>query len=453
MVVGCALNRVVITVLSGASPSWPTADRTTARALVFHNGVRSGSRNDWHRRWDDRSHNHTLEHIQETSMTTSTAPFSGLQLQSKVQDSGELVLSLATVQTPAPEADEVIVQVQATPINPSDIGLLFGPADMSTATFTGTPTHPVVTARIPAAAMPGMAGRMNEAMPVGNEGAGIVVAAGASPEAQALLGKTVALLGGAMYAQFRRVKASQCLPLAEGTTAAEGASCFVNPLTALGMVETMKLEGHSALVHTAAASNLGQMLNKICQADGIKLVNIVRNAEAAAALRGIGAEYVCDSSLPGFTADLTEALVATGATLAFDATGGGKLAGQILSCMEAAINRSILLTHPKEYSRYGSNTLKQVYIYGGLDMRPTEIVRNFGMTWGVGGWLLFPFLNRAGVATAAAMKARVSRELRTTFASHYSKEISLTQALSAEAIAAYGQRMTGEKYLINPSLG
>ncbi|MBC7717659.1 MAG: NADH oxidase, partial [Pseudorhodobacter sp.] len=303
-------------------------------------------------------------------------------------------------------------------------------------------------ARIPAAAMPGMAGRMNEAMPVGNEGAGIVVAAGASPEAQDLLGKTVALLGGAMYAQFRRVKASQCLPLAEGTTAAEGASCFVNPLTALGMVETMKLERHSALVHTAAASNLGQMLNKICQADGIKLVNIVRNAEAAAALRGIGAEYVCDSSLPGFTADLTEALVATGATLAFDATGGGELAGQILSCMEAAINRTA-----KEYSRYGSNTLKQVYIYGGLDMRPTEIVRNFGMTWGVGGWLLFPFLNRAGGATAAAMKARVSRELKTTFASHYSKEISLTQALSAEAIAAYGQRMTGEKYLINPSLG
>jgi NADPH:quinone reductase len=381
-------------------------------------------------------------------MITSTAPFNGLQLQSKVQDSGELVLSLANVATPAPKDDEVIVLVQATPINPSDIGLLFGPADMSTAVYSGTATHPVVTARIPAAAMKGMAGRMNEAMPVGNEGAGAVVAAGASKEAQALMGKTVALLGGAMYAQFRCVKAAQCLPLAEGTTAAEGASCFVNPLTALGMVETMKLEGHTALVHTAAASNLGQMLNRICQADGIKLVNIVRHAEAAAVLRGIGAQYVCDSSLPSFLSDLTEALVATGATLAFDATGGGALAGQILTCMEAAINRSA-----KEYSRYGSNTMKQVYIYGGLDMRPTEIVRNFGMTWGMGGWLLFPFLARAGAATAAAMKARVARELKTTFASHYSQEISLTQALSEQAIAVYGQRTTGEKYLINPSLG
>jgi NADPH:quinone reductase len=381
-------------------------------------------------------------------MTSSNTSFTGLQLQSKVQASGELVLSLADVTTPAPQDDEVVVRVQATPINPSDIGLLFGPADMSTAVYSGTATHPVVTARIPAAAMKGMAGRMNEAMPVGNEGAGMVVAAGSSKDAQALMGKTVALLGGAMYAQYRCVKAGQCLPLAEGTTAAEGASCFVNPLTALGMVETMKLEGHTALVHTAAASNLGQMLNKICRADGIKLVNIVRNAEAASVLRSIGAEHVCDSSLPSFLSDLTEALVATGATLAFDATGGGTLAGQILTCMEAAINRSA-----KEYSRYGSNTMKQVYIYGGLDMRPTEIVRNFGMTWGVGGWLLFPFLNRAGAATAAAMKARVARELKTTFASHYSKEISLAQALGAGAIAVYGQRTTGEKYLINPSLG
>ena len=379
--------------------------------------------------------------------TTTSTVFTGLQLQSKVQSNGELMLSLAAVGTPAPQDDEVVVRVQATPINPSDIGLLFGPADMGTAVYSGTATHPVVTARIPSAAMKGMAGRMDQALPVGNEGAGVVVAAGASSEAQALLGKTVALLGGAMYAQFRCVKAAQCLPLDEGTTAAEGASCFVNPLTALGMVETMKLEGHTALVHTAAASNLGQMLNKICMTDGIQLVNIVRNAEAAAVLRNLGAQYVCDSSLPSFAADLTEALVATGATLAFDATGGGALAGQILTCMEAAIS-----SQAKEYSRYGSNTLKQVYIYGGLDMRPTEIVRNFGMTWGVGGWLLFPFLNRAGASTATAMKARVARELKTTFASHYAKEISLAQALSAEAIAAYGQRSTGAKFLINPSL-
>ena len=382
-----------------------------------------------------------------TTPTTTSTEFTGLQLQSKVNRNGELVLSLASVATPAPQQDEVVVRVQATPINPSDIGLLFGAADMGTAVYSGSATHPVVTARMPAAAMKAMAGRMDQALPVGNEGAGVVVAAGSSPEAQALLGKTVALLGGAMYAQFRCVKAAQCLPLADGTSAAEGASCFVNPLTALGMVETMKLEGHTALVHTAAASNLGQMLNKICMADGIALVNIVRHAEAAAVLRNLGAQHVCDSSLPSFTDDLTEALVATGATLAFDATGGGALAGQILTCMEAAINRSA-----KEYSRYGSNTLKQVYIYGGLDTRPTEIVRNFGMTWGVGGWLLFPFLNRAGTDVALAMKARVARELKTTFASHYAKEISLTQALSADAIAAYGQRSTGAKFLINPSL-
>ena len=381
-----------------------------------------------------------------TSRTTSV--FTGLQLQSKVQNNGELMLSLATIDTPAPQEDEVVVRVQATPINPSDIGLLFGAADMGTAIYSGTATHPVVTARITSAAMKGMAGRMDQAMPVGNEGAGVVVAAGASLEAQALLGKTVAVLGGAMYAQFRCLKATQCLPLADGTSAAEGASCFVNPLTALGMVETMKLEGHTALVHTAAASNLGQMLNKICMADGIELVNIVRNAEAASALRNLGAQHVCDSSLPSFTVDLTEALAATGATLAFDATGGGTLAGQILTCMEAAIS-----SKATEYSRYGSNTMKQVYIYGGLDTRPTEIVRNFGMTWGVGGWLLFPFLNRAGASTAAAMKARVARELKTTFASRYVKEISLAQALSVDAIAAYGQRTTGAKFLINPSLG
>ena len=294
--------------------------------------------------------------------------------------------------------------------------------------------------------MKGMAGRLDQSLPVGNEGAGVVVAAGSSAAAQALLGRTVAVVGGAMYAQYRCIKADQCLVLPEGTTAAEGASCFVNPLTSLGMAETMRREGHKALVHTAAASNLGQMLNKICIQDKIDLVNIVRKPEQATILKNMGAKYVCDTSSTTFLEDLTQALADTGATIAFDATGGGKLAGQILTCMEAALNRTA-----KEYSRYGSTIHKQVYLYGSLDPGPTEFIRNFGMAWGIGGWLLFPFLQRIGVTGAQALRQRVVAELKTTFASSYSKEISLAEALQPEAIAVYCQRATGTKYLINPN--
>lgn len=364
-----------------------------------------------------------------------------------MQADGTLRISLESIPVPAPGPDEVLIQVQATPINPSDIGLLFGPADLSTVQVAGSADRPLVTARIPESAMPAMAARLAQSMPVGNEGAGLVVAAGSSPAAQALLGRTVAVIGGAMYAQYRAIAAAQCLPLPAGTTAAEGASCFVNPLTALGMVETMRREGHTALVHTAAASNLGQMLNRVCLKDGIGLVNIVRKPDQAELLREIGAKHVCDSSAPGFKADLTEALVATGATIAFDATGGGTLAGQILQCMESAINRSA-----KEYSRYGSAVHKQVYLYGHLDPRPTEIQRTFGMAWGVGGWLLFPFLQKIGPAAAQALRERVASELKTTFASRYSRTVSLADALSAEAIAFYGARNTGAKVLIDPSM-
>lgn len=372
--------------------------------------------------------------------------FTGLELRSLVKPSGELELSLQSVATPEPAPDEVVVRIEATPINPSDIGLLFGAADIGTAKVSGTPANPVVTAQIPQRLMKSMAARLGQSLPVGNEGAGVVVAAGASPAAQALLGKTVALIGGAMYAQYRCIKVEQCLLLPPGTTSAEGASCFVNPLTALGMVETMRREGHKALVHTAAASNLGQMLNKICLKDQIDLVNIVRKPEQVALLKRLGASYVCDSSAPTFMADLTQALVDTGATIAFDATGGGKLAGQILTCMEAALNRNAT-----EYSRYGSTTHKQVYLYGGLDTGPTEFNRNFGMAWGIGGWLLFPFLQRIGAPAAQALRQRVAAELKTTFASSYSKEISLAEALQPEAIAVYGERATGAKYLINPN--
>ena len=370
----------------------------------------------------------------------------GLQLRSLVKNSGKLELSLAQIETPTPADGEVVVRVEAAPLNPSDLGLLFGPADMTKAVASGTADQPVVTAPIAPAAMKGMAARIDESMPVGNEGAGTVVAAGASPAAQALLGRRVALLGGAMYTQFRCVAVAQCLPLPDGASAADGASSFVNPLTALGMVETMKREGHQALVHTAAASNLGQMLNRICLKDGVALVNIVRKPEQVALLKGMGAAHVCSTDSPRFMEELTDALVATGATLAFDATGGGRLAGQILTCMEAAINRNA-----KEYSRYGSNVMKQVYIYGGLDMSPTEIVRNFGMTWGMGGWLLFPFLQKIGPAAAEVLKARVAAELTTTFKSHYAGELSLREALQIDKIALYGPRNTGGKYLINPN--
>jgi NADPH:quinone reductase len=373
-------------------------------------------------------------------------PTTALQLRSLITSDGTLELSLASIDVPQPKEDQVLVRVEAAPINPSDLGLLFGGADMTTATSSGTADRPVVTATVAPAVLKAMAGRVGDSLAVGNEGAGVVVAAGASPAAQALLGTTVAVLGGAMYAQYRCVHVSQCLPLPTGTTPAEGASCFVNPLTALGMVGTMRLEGHTALVHTAAASNLGQMLNKLCIADGVGLVNIVRKPEHEDLLRSIGATYVCDSSAPSFAEDLTAALVATGATLAFDAIGGGRLAGQILTGMEAAANATA-----KEYSRYGSTTHKQVYIYGGLDRSPTELNRNFGMAWGIGGWLLMPFLQLVGPEETQRLRERVAAEVTTTFASTYTKQVSLAEVLTLDAIGVYGKQATGEKYLVTPN--
>jgi len=373
---------------------------------------------------------------------------SGLQLRSLLKKSGELELSLANIPTPEPGPDEVVVRVEGAPINPSDLGLLIGPADMSTAKASGTKESPVVTAKVPEAAMKAMAARLDESMPVGNEGAGVVIKTGSSDAAKALMGKTVAMIGGAMYAQYRTLKVNECLPLPDGTTAAEGASCFVNPLTALGMTETMRREGHKALVHTAAASNLGQMLNKICLKDGIGLVTIVRSKEQADILHKIGAKHVVDSTAPTFMDDLTNALVETGATIAFDAIGGGKLAGQILTCMEIAANKTA-----KVYSRYGSSVHKQVYVYGSLDPRPMELNRAFGMAWGIGGWLLFPFLMKIGQADGAKLRARVIAELKTTFASYYTQVVSLQEALQLSNIAIYGKRATGEKFLINPNKG
>ena len=371
-----------------------------------------------------------------------------LQLQSLVRKDGELEVSLARIPVPVPKADEVLVRIDATPLNPSDLGLLFGAADMGTARVSGSTSQPVLTARVPSERMQAMAGRLDQPMPVGNEGAGVVIAAGESPEAQALMGKTVAILGGAMYAQFRAVKAKQCLVLPRDASAADGASCFVNPLTSQGMVESMRIEGHKALLHTAAASNLGQMLNRICIADGVGLVNIVRSQEQVELLKGQGAKYVCNTSAPNFVEDLTKALVETGATIAFDAIGGGPLAGQILAAMETAANRTA-----KEYSRYGSAVHKQVYVYGNLDTGPSLLSRNYGMAWGIGGWYLTPFLQKIGKDAAQKLRERVVRELKTTFASRYTKEVSLAGMLSLEEITGYTRKSTGAKYLVNPNKG
>jgi NADPH:quinone reductase-like Zn-dependent oxidoreductase len=372
----------------------------------------------------------------------------GLELRSLITKTGQLELSLAKVEVPEPGPDQVVVKVQASPINPSDLGLLTGPADLSQAKTSGNGADIKVTAPVPANTLPFLKARLDESMPVGNEGAGTVIKAGSSEAAQALMGKTVSMIGGAMYAQYRVLKASDCQPLPAGTTAAEGASWFVNPLTALGMTETMKREGHTALVHTAAASNLGQMLNKICLKDGIGLVNIVRSPAQAKILKDIGAKHVVDSTAPTFLDDLTQALVETGATIAFDAIGGGKLPGQILTAMEMAINKTA-----KTYSRYGSSVHKQVYIYGGLDTGPTILNRAYGMIWGVGGWLLTPFLMKIGRADQQRLRERVVSELKTTFASHYTKTVSLTEALQLDNLHAYAKRATGEKFLIDPSKG
>ena len=371
-----------------------------------------------------------------------------LQLRSLAKKSGEMELSLVSTSIPKPDADEVIVRIEAAPINPSDLGLLLANADWSQARLSGTAQQPIVTATLSANAVQAMAARIDLSMPVGNEGAGTVVEGGSSQAAQALVGKTVAALGGAMYSQYRCVKVNQCLVLPEGASAADGASCFVNPLTALGMIGTMRREGHKALVHTAAASNLGQMLNRLCLAEHIGLVNIVRKKEQEDVLRAAGAVHVCRTDSAAFLKDLTDALSATGATIGFDAIGGGPLAGQILGCMEAALNRSATV-----YSRYGSATHKQVYLYGALDMSPAVLNRNYGMAWGVGGWLLTPYIEKIGPLAFQELKERVARELKTTFASHYTKEISLAEALQPDTIAAYSRRATGEKYLVNPNKG
>ena len=375
----------------------------------------------------------------------SDLPATNRTMLTEVKPEGVLELYLAELPMPTPRDHEVVVKVQATPINPSDLGLMVGAADVTSARAIDRDGLPGVAMQVPEAGMRFMAGRVGQALPIGNEGCGVVVAAGAAPEAQALMGKTVALIGGEIYAQYRCLAAQMCLPLPDGTAPEDGASCFVNPLTSLGFVETMKLEGYKAIVHAAAASNLGQTLVKICKADGIPLVNIVRSQAQVDLLKGIGAEIVLNSTDEDFVEQLTSAIEKTEAFLGFDPIGGGKLAGQILGAMEAAAVRRMAA-----YSRYGSDQMKQVYIYGALDVGPTVLNRNFGLTWGLSGWLLTPFMAKAGGEIVGRMRARVAAELTTTFKSHYSHEISLEQAVDVATMQAYNAKKTGEKYLIRP---
>ncbi len=377
---------------------------------------------------------------------TEPLPTSSLELRSLVTEQGTLELSLVDVPLPSPASDEVLVRVEAAPINPSDLGLLLVGANVASAVVEGTSERPVVKAPLVDGALRSVAARVGKSLSVGNEGAGTVVAAGSSPEAQSLLARTIAVAGGSMYSQYRVVSASSCLVLSPGTSAKEGASSFVNPLTALGMIETMRREGHKGLVHTAAASNLGQMLVKLCLEEDVPLVAIVRKPERVELLRSIGAVHVCDSGSPSFMADLIDALEATSATMAFDATGGGKLVGQILTAMEAAANASA-----RGYSRYGSTVHKQVYIYGGLDPGPTTLTRNFGFAWSIGGWLLTPFLGSIDLDTFKRLRSRVATGLKTTFASSYSGEVSLAGLVDPLVLSRSMKQATGEKYLVVPN--
>ena len=374
-----------------------------------------------------------------------TLPKTYLQMMSTVTEDAELRLELVEKELKMPKSDQVLIKVEASPINPSDHGVMFGWTDMSKATSSGSGKNTVLTAPVSGHGMRVMKGRIGQPQQVGNEGAGIVVAAGDSDYAQSLMGKRVAAMGGGMYGEYRLVNAMMVLPLKDEHTAKDGASCFVNPLTALSFLETMRLEDHKAIVHTAAASNLGQILNRICQADGVDLINIVRRQEQVDILKSMGAKYIINSSSDSYMPDLINAIHETGATLGFDATGGGQLASDILTAMEQAAART-----PGAYSIYGSVAHKQVYLYGGLDVSPTTLTRGYGMAWGVGGWLLPNFLSKAGMETAMRLRKRVANELTTTFASHYTDEISLSEALDADTMKRYNAKKTGEKFLIVP---
>jgi NADPH2:quinone reductase len=376
---------------------------------------------------------------------TPTTPTTTLELRSTVGDDATVTVHLRRSEIAPLGEDDVLVRVGAAPINPSDLGALFAGADLEAAVASELDGLPAVVAPLSPAALAASAGRLGRAMPAGNEGGGTVVATGSSPAAASLAGRVVGFLSGNAYAEHRVLNVAQCLAMPDGVTPVQAAAAFVNPLTALGMVETMRLEGHRALVHTVGASNLGLMLQRICTADGVELVNIVRRPEHVELLVGVGAAHVCDSSSPSFEDELVEALRATGATIAFDAIGGGELASTILRAME-----EVAAASAGEFSRYGSDTHKQVYIYGGLDRSPTVLRRDFGMSWSIGGWLLMPFLARIGPDAADRLRRRVADEITTTFASSYGAHLTLLDVVDPDHVRRYGRMASGDKALVVP---
>jgi len=363
----------------------------------------------------------------------------GKQIFTTMEADGTLVVEIAETAFRDPTGSQVLVRMEAAPINPSDLALLFGPADLENAEYSPGK----IIAKMPEPFARAASGRHGQRMPVGNEGAGTVVAAGDNPAAQALIGQRVACVPGNAFSQYAISEAAMCLPLGD-ISCQDGASAFVNPMTALGFVETAKVEGHTAMVHTAAASNLGQMLNKICQQDGIELVNIVRKQEQADILQGIGAKYIVNSSDPDYMAQLRAAISETGAYFGFDPIGGGNSVDRIFAAMEQVASGTTA------YSRYGSDQAKKMYIYGRLDVSPTILTPSYGFGFTLSGWLLTPFLAKAGMETIVRMRQRVLAGLTTTFASNYKKKVTLEQMLEKDAATDYNAMHTGEKYLLTP---
>ena len=364
--------------------------------------------------------------------------FTGKQLTTQLDADGTLTLQLNDKTWDAPKAGQVLVKIEASPINPSDLGLLFASADTENAVYTPGK----IVAKMPDNATRAMKARHGMAMPAGNEAAGTVVAAGEG--AEHLMGKRIACVPGSAYGTYAYAEAQMAFPVDDNVTAEQAASSFVNPMTALGFTETMKLEGYTGIVHAAAASNLGQMLVKICLEDNIPLVNIVRSDEQVKLLKDLGATHVLNMTDADFMPKLIDAIAETKAMLGFDPIGGGTLAGQILTAMEAAASRGAA------FSRYGSSEPKKVYIYGALDIGPTILNRAFGLTWDLAGWLLTPFMMKAGMEIVGRMRMRVMKDLTTTFASHYQMRGSLEDMLTKEAVSVYNARRTGEKYLVVP---
>ncbi|WP_374587719.1 zinc-binding dehydrogenase [Novosphingobium sp.] len=369
----------------------------------------------------------------ETTMT-----FTGKQLTTQLDADGTLTLQLNDKTWDAPKAGQVLIKVEATPINPSDLGLLFASADTDNAEYTPGK----IVAKMPDNATRAMKARHGLAMPAGNEAAGIVVAAGEG--AEHLLGKRIACVPGTAYATYAVADTQMAFAVDDSVTAEQAASSFVNPMTALGFVETMKMEGFTGIVHAAAASNLGQMLVKICQEDGIPLVNVVRSDAQVKLLKDLGATHVLNMTDADYMPKLIDAIAETKAMIGFDPIGGGTVASQFLTAMEAAASRGAA------FSRYGSSEAKKVYIYGALDLGPTILNRAFGLTWDLGGWLLTPFMMKAGPEVVGRMRARVMKDLTTTFASHYKAHVTLEGMLTKEAVSEYNARRTGEKYLVTP---